>query len=65
MHVLKRSAGIGSMEGELEERVEELAEALMVLVTATGFLEVSYIFLARLFPPFDLLGRPIVSRRAC
>lgn len=41
VHVLKRSAGIGGRFGslELEESVEELAEALMVLITATGFLE--------------------------
>ena len=41
MHVLKRSAGIGSVARALEESVEELAEAFMVLITATGFLEVS------------------------
>lgn len=41
VHVLKRNAGIGGQPGslELEESVEELAEALMVLITATGFLE--------------------------
>ncbi|OTB06752.1 hypothetical protein M426DRAFT_318467 [Hypoxylon sp. CI-4A] len=43
MHVLKRSAGIGAGGGKtdkiLAERVGELAEAFMVLITATGFLE--------------------------
>ncbi|KAK7737793.1 hypothetical protein SLS53_006413 [Cytospora paraplurivora] len=41
VHVLKRNAGIGGRfaSQELEESVEELAEALMVLITATGFLE--------------------------
>ncbi|KAI1143924.1 nucleoporin Nup186/Nup192/Nup205 [Hypoxylon sp. FL0543] len=43
MHVLKRSAGIGAGVGKtdalLSERVSELAEAFMVLITATGFLE--------------------------
>ena len=45
MHVLKRSAGIGAgrMSRALEERVEELADAFMVLITATEFLEVSKI----------------------
>jgi nuclear pore complex protein Nup205 len=56
VHVLKRSVGIGgkgptSVAGAsgaggevqmgLEDRIEELAEAFMVLITATGFLEVS------------------------
>lgn len=44
MHVLKRSAGIGTAGGKadalLSERVTELAEAFMVLITATEFLEV-------------------------
>lgn len=41
-HTLKRSAGIGgAAPGEtLEERVEELADALVVVIAATGFLEV-------------------------
>lgn len=41
MHVLKRSAGIGAghMSRTLEDRVEELADAFMVLITATDFLE--------------------------
>lgn len=45
VHVLKRSVGIGGgrgeRQGELEDRIEELAEAFMVLITATGFLDVS------------------------
>jgi nuclear pore complex protein Nup205 len=44
LHVLKRSAGIGAgsgkMEAVLEEKIQDLAEAFMVLITATGFLEV-------------------------
>lgn len=43
VHVLKKSAGIGSgVKGsqQLEENVEDLAEAFMILITATGFLEV-------------------------
>ncbi|RYP92133.1 hypothetical protein DL770_001714 [Monosporascus sp. CRB-9-2] len=43
MHVLKRSAGIGSggakMDKGLLDRINELAEAFMVIITATGFLE--------------------------
>jgi nuclear pore complex protein Nup205 len=57
VHVLKRSVGIGgkntasagSVNGpgskvqlELDDRIEELAEAFMILITATGFLDVSY-----------------------
>ncbi|OAA53407.1 hypothetical protein ISF_08760 [Cordyceps fumosorosea ARSEF 2679] len=43
-HTLKRSAGIGTHapgdDGEvLEEKVEELAAALMVVIAATGFIE--------------------------
>lgn len=45
MHVLKRSAGIGAGGGKIDvllsERVSELTEAFMVVVTATDFLEVS------------------------
>lgn len=49
VQVLKKSAGIG-MGGfgvakpsqQLEENVEDLAEAFMVLITATGFLQVRY-----------------------
>lgn len=40
MHVLKRSAGIGAATSQLlDEMVEELAEAFMVLMVATDFLE--------------------------
>ncbi|EFW99544.1 nuclear pore complex subunit [Grosmannia clavigera kw1407] len=40
MHVLKRSAGIGAVSSRLlDEMVEELAEAFMVLIVATNFLE--------------------------
>lgn len=39
-HILKRSAGIGSMAPALENKIGDLAEAFMVLITATGFLEV-------------------------
>lgn len=47
VHVLKKSAGIGHNSGvkasvKLEENVEDLAEAFMVLITTTGFLEVSH-----------------------
>ncbi|KAI5459913.1 nucleoporin Nup186/Nup192/Nup205 [Mariannaea sp. PMI_226] len=40
-HSLKRSAGIGSgtIDEKLDLCVEELAEGLMVIITATGFLE--------------------------
>ncbi|GAP86460.1 putative nuclear pore complex subunit [Rosellinia necatrix] len=42
-HVLKRSAGIGSGAGKmgpvLAERIDDLAEAFMIMITATGFLE--------------------------
>lgn len=46
MHVLKRSAGIGTgggrMDAVLDERIQELAEAFMVVIMATGFLEVCF-----------------------
>ncbi|KAK7428952.1 hypothetical protein QQZ08_004569 [Neonectria magnoliae] len=40
-HTLKRSAGIGNgtTDDILDQRVEELAEGLMVIIAATGFLE--------------------------
>lgn len=44
VHIFKKSAGIGhgvEASQQLEENVEDLAEAFMVLITATGFLEVS------------------------
>lgn len=42
-HTLKRSAGIGGGGGgeALDDKVEELADALMVVIAATGFIEVS------------------------
>lgn len=45
MHVLKRSAGIGAggtgqMERKLGQRIDELAEALLLIISATEFLEV-------------------------
>lgn len=41
-HTLKRSAGIGAGQADqgLEEKVEELADAMVVVIAATGFLEV-------------------------
>lgn len=46
VHVLKKSAGIGlggvKVSDHLDENLEDLAEAFMVLITATGFLEVSH-----------------------
>ncbi len=42
-HTLKRSAGIGSdgVAEALDEKIGDLADALMVIIAATGFLEVS------------------------
>ena len=37
----KRVSALKERVGELEEQIEELADAFMVLITATGFLEVS------------------------
>lgn len=60
MHVLKRSAGIGSGGGKMDrallERIDELAEAFMVIITATGFLEVRISFLSIAQPRIDWLG---------
>jgi nuclear pore complex protein Nup205 len=43
-HVLKRSAGIGAGAGRtaptLTTLIDDLAEAFMIMITATGFLEV-------------------------
>ena len=39
-----RSPGGQDVQAALEERVEELAEAFMLLITATGFLEVCLLF---------------------
>ncbi|KAI2630504.1 nucleoporin Nup186/Nup192/Nup205 [Xylaria nigripes] len=51
MHVLKSSAGIGAgagnMDAMLSQRIHELAEAIMVMIMATGFLEVRKIRNAR------------------
>lgn len=47
VQVLKKTAGVGAAVGgihggqKLDEYVEDLAEAFMVLISATGFLEVS------------------------
>lgn len=42
-HTLKRSAGIGGSSNEaLDERIGDLADALMVVIAATGFLEVYF-----------------------
>ncbi|RDA91059.1 hypothetical protein CP533_3063 [Ophiocordyceps camponoti-saundersi (nom. inval.)] len=40
-HTLKRSAGIGATQadGALEDRIADLADAFMVVIAATGFLE--------------------------
>ncbi|KAI6779020.1 nuclear pore complex protein Nup205 [Emericellopsis cladophorae] len=40
-HALKRSAGIGmeDVSARLQEKVEDLAEALVIMIAATGFLE--------------------------
>jgi nuclear pore complex protein Nup205 len=45
-HTLKRSAGIGGVTGDesLGEKVDELADALMVVIAATNFLEVCFCF---------------------
>lgn len=42
-HTLKRSAGIGSGNADegLDQKIEELAEGLMVIIAATRFLEVT------------------------
>jgi nuclear pore complex protein Nup205 len=43
-HALKRSAGIGAGKEDqrLEERIEDLADALVVVIAATSFLDVSF-----------------------
>lgn len=60
-HALKRSAGIGTgvEDPRLEEKVEDLAEALVVVIAATGFLEVSLPSCSKspfLFPHMCLIG---------
>jgi len=42
-HTLKRSAGIGPVEEGLTERIGELSDAFIVMITATGYLEVSFL----------------------
>jgi nuclear pore complex protein Nup205 len=39
--VLKKSAGLGSAVGAPEQSVDELADAFMLLMSITGFLDVS------------------------
>lgn len=41
-HTLKRSAGIGHVEDGFSESVAELADSFVVMILATGFLEVSF-----------------------
>ena len=43
-HTLKRSAGIGHVEDGLSESVAELADSFVIMILATGFLEVSFFF---------------------
>lgn len=46
MHVLKRSAGIGAgagkIEAVLEEKIQDLADVFVVIIEATGFIEVRH-----------------------
>jgi nuclear pore complex protein Nup205 len=46
-HTLKRSAGIGPVgapgQGPLDDKIADLADAFMILIVATGFLEVGCI----------------------
>ena len=46
-HTLKRSAGIGHVEDGLSESVAELADSFIVMIVATGFLEVSFPYCPR------------------
>lgn len=39
--VLKKSAGIGARAGSSEQSIDDLAESYMLLMSVTGFLEVS------------------------
>lgn len=48
-HTLKRSAGIGPVESGLEESIGDLADAFVVIITATGFLDVSNLYSGRCF----------------
>jgi hypothetical protein len=40
-HTLKRAAGIGHVDDVLLEQIEELADAFVIIIVATGFLDVS------------------------
>ena len=59
-HIFKRSAGIGGGGGgardePLEDKIAEVADALVVVIAATGFLEVRR--LSRLSPHLRALHR--------
>ncbi|KAF7516738.1 hypothetical protein G7054_g14032 [Neopestalotiopsis clavispora] len=60
MHVLKRSAGIGNgtgkMEAMLDDKIQDLAEALMVIIMATGFLE----FESEAYQPPETTSTPVL-----
>ncbi|KAH6654796.1 nucleoporin Nup186/Nup192/Nup205 [Truncatella angustata] len=60
MHVLKRSAGIGAgagkMEAALDDKIQDLAEAFMVIVMATDFLE----FESEAYQPPEAKGTPVL-----
>ncbi len=58
LHVLKRSAGIGAIAPVLGEKVDELAEAFMILITATGFLEVCSLLSVSAIPNREALLTP-------
>lgn len=48
VQILKRSAGIGTLHSastKLEQDIEDLTTAFMVLIDATGFLQVSFRYL--------------------
>jgi len=40
--VLKKSAGLGITNGISEQSIEELADSFMLLMSVTGFLDVSF-----------------------
>lgn len=42
--VLKKSAGLGNTTGISEQSIDELAESFMLLISVTGFLDVSVPF---------------------
>ncbi|KAK6207135.1 Serine/threonine-protein kinase tel1 [Pestalotiopsis sp. IQ-011] len=60
MHVLKRSAGIGNgtgkMEAVLDDKIQDLAEALMVIIMATGFVE----FESEAYQPPETSSTPVL-----